>query len=169
MTTTDPTKARQAFFDALVVGMRAINAAGLAIINAGEGDKLRAYQDQRGIWTIGRGHTGRDVHPGLVITEAESIALQRRDLAGFCAAVDNLTHDVPTTDNQFSAMVSLTYNIGPTAFKTSHVMSYHRAGNHAAAADAFLSWDKTHINGQLVLDPPLLERRKKERALYLAA
>ena len=39
--------------------------------------------------------------------------------------------------------------------------------NANAAADAFLLWDKTHIDGQLVTVKGLLNRRRKERALYL--
>jgi GH24 family phage-related lysozyme (muramidase) len=42
-----------------------------------------------------------------------------------------------------------------------------RAGNYPAAGDAFLMWDKDHQDGQLVVVPGLLGRRKIERAYYL--
>jgi lysozyme len=36
--------------------------------------RLTAYQDIKGIWTVGVGHTGKDVHPGLKITEEQAVA-----------------------------------------------------------------------------------------------
>lgn len=39
-----------------------------AIISYHEGCRLQAYQDQDGNWTIGFGHTGPEVTPGLVWT-----------------------------------------------------------------------------------------------------
>jgi lysozyme len=44
----------------------------------------------------------------------------------------------------------------------------HNEGNVAGAADAFLLWDKGHVNGQLVIIPGLLNRRQGERAFYLS-
>jgi lysozyme len=64
-------------------------------------------------------------------------------------------------------MVSLAFNIGSRAFRSSTVLRQHRAGNYAAAADAFLMWDKDHQDGQLVVVPGLLGRRRMERAYYL--
>jgi GH24 family phage-related lysozyme (muramidase) len=63
-------------------------------------------------------------------------------------------------------MVSLTYNIGPTNFQTSTVRKEHNNGNFAAAANAFLLWNKAG-------NPPkemagLTRRRNAERALYLS-
>ena len=48
------------------------NAAGLEIIKRNEGLRLHAYPDPAtggAPWTIGYGHTGPDVHPGMQITE----------------------------------------------------------------------------------------------------
>ena len=39
-----------------------------ALIAVFEGCRLTAYQDSGGVWTIGIGHTGADVKPGLQIT-----------------------------------------------------------------------------------------------------
>jgi len=43
-----------------------------------------------------------------------------------------------TSDNQFSAMVSLAFSVGATAFLGSTVMRQHLAGNYSDAAMAFL-------------------------------
>lgn len=150
----------------LITGQH-IDEAGLKIITTNEGDKHQAYRDIRGIPTIGYGHTGPDVHMGMVITEAQALALLRMDLGRFEASVENVTHDVPTTENQFSAMVSLTYNIGAGAFRSSTVLSAHRQGHYDTAGAAFLFWDKSHVNGMLVVVNGLLRRRNEERKLYL--
>ena len=61
-----------------------ISAAGLNLIKRFEGCRLKAYPDpgSRGApWTIGYGHTGAEVVPGLVITQAQAEAWLRADLA----------------------------------------------------------------------------------------
>ena len=46
--------------------------AGLQLTKQFEGLRLEAYQDCAGIWTIGYGHTGRDVKPGRRVTALEA-------------------------------------------------------------------------------------------------
>ncbi len=145
---------------------RQVNDAALSIIRIDEGLRLVAYVDAPG-WAVGYGHAGPDVHEGLTITEARAVELLRADVEYAASAVDKFTHDVLTSDNQFSAMASLTFNIGTGAFRTSDVLRLHRAGSPAAAAGAFLVFDKAHVNGQLVFRGGLLRRRKEEAALYL--
>ncbi len=146
---------------------RQINEAGLALVRRDEGLKLTAYRDGAGVLTIGYGHTGPSVTLGETITEAQAIVLLEADLGQAQYAVDDRTHDVATTDMQFSAMVSLCFNIGIGAFRTSSVLRFHRLGRTKIAADSFLLWDKAHVNGKLVVLPGLLRRREEERALYL--
>ena len=142
---------------------RRINTAGLELIQSFEGLRLAAYRCPAGVWTIGHGHTGPDVHPRQTITAAEAVALLRGDLDRFEAGVAKALGDAPTTDHQFSAMVSLAFNIGLGAFGKSTVLRQHRAGNAKLAAAAFLMWVRA---GGRVL-PGLLRRRQAERALYL--
>ena len=144
---------------------RSINDAGLAIIKKDEGLQLRAYRDVAGIPTIGYGHTPATMGDTISVQEANALLIG--DVTHACQAVDGSTHDVPTTDNQFSAMVSLTFNIGVGAFRSSSLLRLHRASAYAAAANAFLSWDKTHVNGVLKIEPGLLRRRTEESTLYL--
>ncbi len=142
---------------------RQINAAGLALIKQWEGLFLTAYRDVAGIWTIGWGHTG-GVRKGDRITEPQAEVLLRQDLAGFEMLVDGRG---ASTDNQFAAMVSLSLNIGRAGFLGSTVLREHKAGNFSAAAQAFLLWDKAHVDGKLVVVQGLLNRRLDERKLYL--
>jgi lysozyme len=146
---------------------RAINEAGIALIASGEGIRLQAYQDIAGSWTIGYGHIS-GVQPGMTITDREAVEILKADLADTEALVEVLTSSVPTDDNQFAAMVSLCFNIGSGNFRTSSVLRLHRAGDPAAAADAFLLWDKAHVNGELKEVDGLKRRRERERELYLA-
>lgn len=146
---------------------RQINSAGLDLIASSEGLRLNAYQDVAGIWTIGYGHIG-GVEPRMTITEDQARAFLREDLGQADTAVDASTSAVATDDNQFAAMVSLCFNIGSGNFRTSSVLRLHRAGNPAAAADAFLLWDKAHVNGVLQEVEGLRRRRQRERDLYLA-
>lgn len=139
----------------------------IQLVERDEGDRLTAYPDPAtgaDPWTIGYGHTGPDVHPGLTITQAQAEALLEQDLAKFEDGVnDLLTSDAGCNDDQFSAMVSLSYNIGLGNFEKSSVLRFHNAGQYAQAADAFLLWDKAA--GQVMAG--LVRRRHQERELYL--
>jgi len=146
---------------------RQINSAGLDLIASSEGLRLNAYQDVAGIWTIGYGHIG-GVEPRMTITEDQARAFLREDLGQAEAAVDRATSSVATDDNQFAAMVSLCFNIGWGNFRTSSVLRLHLGGDPASAAKAFLLWDKAHVNGVLQVVQGLLNRRQRERDLYLA-
>jgi lysozyme len=88
------------------------------------------------------------------------------DSTAFALGVAKLASDVPTTPNQFSAMVSLAYNIGMSRFSSSTVLSYYRAEDYANAAESFRLWSKGHVQGELVTVPGLLVRRRAESALY---
>lgn len=142
---------------------RAINAAGLQIIKESEGLALKAYLCPANVLTIGYGHTGSDVKPGMVITEAQAEELLRKDLHRF---EDAVAAAVPiATDNQFSAMVSLAFNIGEGAFAGSTLLKKHRAGDYAGAASEFGRWNR---GGGREL-PGLTKRRAKEAQLYRSA
>jgi lysozyme len=145
--------------------IRVTNPAGLALIQQWEGLSLTAYRDIAGVWTIGWGHTG-GVFKGQVITELQAIQLLMRDLAGFESVVAARTDLMATTDDQFAAMVSLSYNIGVGGFLGSTVLRDHKAGNFDGAGAAFLLWDKAHVDGELVVVRGLLNRRIAEAALY---
>ncbi len=134
---------------------------GRQFIEHEEGERSTAYQDSVGVWTIGYGHTG-DVRPGETISQEEADQLLAGDTAWAVKAV-NAGLTVEATQNQFDAMVSLTFNIGSHAFSSSTVLKDINNGDIAGAADAFLLWK--NAGGQ----PVLLGRRTRERALFLTA
>ena len=143
-----------------------ISDNGIQFIKDCEGEKLTAYRDSVGVWTIGVGHT-KNVGPGMRISAEQSLAFLRDDLAETEAAVNKLVK-VALTQNQFDALVSLTFNIGSGNFASSRLLKYVNVKNFRAASEAFLSWNKGRVNGKLIPINGLTIRRGRERALFLA-
>jgi lysozyme len=136
---------------------------GLALTEQFEGLRLTAYQDSVGVWTIGYGHTGLDVQPGLTITQEQAGALLLQDVAGAVAAVNRLV-TVPLTQNQFDALVDFTFNEGQGNLASSTLLRELNAGNTAGAAAQFLVW--VYAGG--VKLPGLVTRRQAEADLFQA-
>jgi lysozyme len=140
--------------------------AGIDLIKKWEGVRLTAYKCPAGIWTIGYGHTSAAGAPkvvaGMTITAKEAEEILTRDLLKYETAVKSALTRAPN-QNQFDAMVSLCYNIGPGAFKKSSVAKRFNEGNVAGAAEALRMWNKA---GGKVLQG-LVNRREDERKLFL--
>jgi lysozyme len=141
-----------------------INRAGLDLIKDFEGLRLVGYRCPAGIPTIGYGHTGPEVRVGQRITQAQADAYLANDLARFERGVQQALGETPTTENEFSAMVSLAYNIGLGGFAKSSILRHHKAGHRLRAAASFLLWVKAA--GKIL--PGLVRRRNAERKLYLS-
>lgn len=142
-----------------------MSKAGLAMLKRFEGCELKAYDDGGGVWTIGWGHTGRDVHEGQEITEAEAERLLAQDVRRAERAVGSRLIGIPLTQGQFDALVSFVYNVGAQAFDESTMLRHLRARDYDAAADEFGRWvfdNKRRVNGLVV-------RRDAERTMFLAA
>lgn len=124
--------------------------------------RLDAYKDSGGVWTIGWGHTGELAREGVSINTAAAEVLFRDDWNHAEKAVMNaLTQRV--NDNQFGALVCLTFNIGAKAFAESTLARLINAGMYKPAAQEFLRWvydNKKKLAG-------LERRRVAEQALFL--
>lgn len=148
-----------------VQGMRT-SQQGIDLICGFEGYRSLAYDDGVGVWTIGYGTTrypsGKKVAKGDVITPAQAREYMAHDLASFEAAVNQLVK-VPLKQNQFDALVSLTYNIGINAFKNSTLLSKLNSGDFSGAAAQFLLWNKA---GGKVMQG-LVRRREGERRVFV--
>ena len=88
---------------------------GLALTRSFEGLRLTAYQDSVGVWTIGYGHTGPEVHHGQCISKIEAEALLRSDLASAVRAVRKAVQ-VDLAQHQFDALVDFCFNTGRGSF-----------------------------------------------------
>lgn len=134
--------------------------AGVDFIKRFEALRLTAYDDGRGVITIGYGHTAT-ARAGMRITEAQAAELLRSDLSSKEACVER-TIRVPVSQTQFDALVSLAYNIGCSAFAKSSVVRYLNNGEQEQAAKAFLMWNK--VNGKSW--DGLTKRREQEMAMF---
>ena len=147
------------------------SSAGREAIKRREGEKLTAYLDSAGVWTIGVGHTTvagpPTVTKGLKITASQSIEILARDLAKVEGEVLSAVK-VPLTQNEFDALVSLDFNIGPGAFKKSTLVKKLNAGDKAGAAQQFLVWNKATVGGKKVALKGLTTRREDERKQFLS-
>jgi lysozyme len=134
---------------------------GIALIKSFEGFRADAYLDPVGVKTIGYGST-LGVELGQSITEAEASARLVRELAAYERAV-SAACTVEPNPNEFDAMVSFCYNVGPANFRKSSVLRAHNNGDNQAAARAFALWNRA---GNRVFRG-LTRRRAAEAALYL--
>jgi len=74
-----------------------------------EGCKLTSYQDSKGIWTIGVGHTNH-VQPFQKITLEQARYFLKQDIFENENYINNLK--INLTQGQFDALVDFSYNLG---------------------------------------------------------
>lgn len=133
---------------------------GISLIQKFEGLRLNPYRDTNGAMKIGYGSPWDGKEPTISPQQAEVLlieTLRPMENAVFRAV------KVPLTPSQYSALVSLVYNIGVTKFLSSTLLRELNTGNFVGAADEFLRWDQ--VNGKENVG--LSERREAERALFL--
>ena len=86
---------------------------GIDLIKSFEGLSLVAYRlPGEQYYTIGYGHYGKEVKKNQMITQQEAEMLLRADLQKF----EEWVNTIPPfclNQNQFDALVSFTYNVGP--------------------------------------------------------
>lgn len=139
-----------------------INAKGLDLIKSFEGLRLNSYQDAVGVWTIGWGSTGPDIGPGMTWTVQECEARLLKDVSKFEMGVSKMVN-VPLTSNQFSALVSFSYNVGLGNLQSSTLLRLLNASKYQEAADQLPRWNKA--GGKELAG--LTRRRNAERDLFL--
>lgn len=134
----------------------------IALVKASEGLRLHAYQDSRGVWTIGWGHT-QGVHEGMTITEQQALEFLAADLAIAGNAVSALVR-VPINQAQFDALTDFAFNEGEGHLASSTLLKLLNAKQYQAAAGQFKFWNLSA--GQV--EPGLVKRRAAEAALFLS-
>ncbi len=138
------------------------SSQGIDLIIQREDKRNVAYLDSRGIPTIGVGHTGPEVHMGLVWSDEQVKATLAQDLAKFEHAV-SVCVGVPLTQYQFDALVSFEMNAGANALSAgnhggpSGILRALNSGDYAGAAAAFDNW---HV------PPEVASRRNGEREQF---
>ena len=130
---------------------------GLDLIKKYEGLRLTAYKpvSTEKYYTIGYGHYGKDVTPGMTITKEKADEYLKSDVKTAEKAVNNL--DKGFNQNQFDALVSFTYNVG-----TGNLKKLASGRTVDEIGDKITLYTKA---GGKVLTG-LVRRRKEEQALY---
>lgn len=138
---------------------------GLALLKSFEGWRAKAYRDSVGVLTIGYGHTSMAGPPtvkrGMTITKAEGEKILKRDLKKYEQAVSDAVK-VDLSQEQFDALVSFTYNVGPGNWRKSSVLRMVNAGRFDAVPARLMLWNKA---GGRVLRG-LTRRRAAEGELF---
>ena len=165
-----------------------VGKKGLDLIKSFEGLALKPYLCPAGVPTIGYGSTFYEDGTKVTlkdkkITEAKAVKMLLHEVAASEKYVDVFCQDV-INQNQFDALVSFVYNIGPNALKSSTLLvKLNKNVNDPTIKDEFLKWCKADgtYNGKdddndglideagekQILDG-LLKRRAAEAALYFS-
>lgn len=137
------------------------------LIKEFEGCRLTAYRCPAGVLTIGYGHTGPDVTPGRRITQAEADAIFEADIKKFALQVLPLVGASILKPCQFSALVSLAYNIGMGNFQRSTLLRKVCANPDDPSIRAeFMKHVNARVGGVLKPLPGLVRRRAAEADHY---
>src|SRR6185369_8154128 len=140
----------------MVPGMK-ISSKGLELIKQYEKEEQFQYLDSAGLPTIGYGHllTKSELMSGYIkindksvcfhdndgLLHDETIALLDQDLDPVEHIVNKLVN-VSLTQNQFDALVILTFNIGNGGFAESTALKMINAKKFAEVPDAIMRWNK---------------------------
>lgn len=143
------------------------------LIKGWEGLRLNAYKahPSETYWTIGYGHYGPDIYEGMSISEAQANIYFEQDIKAYEKAVNdwNDEYSLKLTQNEFDALVSITYNFGTAWVETYsgwRLTKYLKAGfkvDKLELADAF--GVLCSAGGDIL--PGLLKRRLCEAEMFL--
>lgn len=125
--------------------------------------RLHAYQDSKGVWTIGWGHTGPEVCEGLVWTQEKADATLLQDVQSAENCVNRYV-TAQLTQHEFDALVDFVFNVGSGNFSGSTLLKLLNAGDYHGASEQFERWDK--CAGKVLAG--LLRRRIAEEAEFNA-
>lgn len=140
-------------------------------VRAFEGFESKLYNDASGHCTIGFGHKLHDgactqadaAKYGKGISEKEAGELFDKDMAGAESTVKDLVK-VPLSKNEFEALSSFVYNIGPGNFKTSTLLEKLNKKEYDNVSGEMERWIYTTDakTNKKVKNSGLMNRRKKE-------
>ena len=143
-----------------------LNKAGADLIKSFEGLRLDAYLCSAGKPTVGFGSTffedGTPVKLGDKITKERADSLFEKVSDSFAAKVKGLIKS-DINENQFSALVSFSFNVGIGNLKSSTLLKKVNANPmDASIRNEFLKWNRA--SGKVLAG--LTRRREAEANLY---
>lgn len=152
-----------------------LSEKGETLIKHFESCRLEAYQDSKGIWTVGWGNTsyenGARVKSGDRLSQHRADDLFKRIVQHFVNDVNYLTKGTYLKQQQFDALVSFAYNLGSDididniaeGLGDSTLLKLIKLDNkHPEIPSQFRKWNKS--DGKVLAG--LTRRRKAEAWLY---
>lgn len=131
-------------------------AVAVPFVKEKEGLRLKAYKCSANRWTIGYGHT-HGVHEGMTIDLQTAERFLLDDIQAI--AEELAPHvQVPVTQGQFVALISLAFNVGAPAVIRSRMLRYLNAGNMEKMRIEFLDFNRVNR----VPNDALTRRRQSE-------
>jgi lysozyme len=137
-----------------------ISQEGISLIKKFEGCELEAYQCAAGVWTIGYGST-KNVKEGDTLTQKEADNLLLHEMQEYEGYIKELVK-VPLKQNQFDALVSWVFNLGPANLKASTMLKFLNAGDYHLIPSQIKRWNKA--NGKVL--EGLIRRREAEALMF---
>lgn len=142
--------------------------AGIELIKEFEGFRSSTYYCSAGVLTIGYGTTnsvpGVSFGPGHSISRQQAEDWLKLGLEGFEQKVLEETEGIELNQNEFDALVSFVYNVGPNAFENSTLLRLLQAGApREQVAEQFHAW--VNAGGRPL--EGLVRRREAEAELFL--
>jgi len=137
-----------------------ISIEGIALIKKFEGCRLESYKCAAGVPTIGYGST-KGIKMGMTITQEDAEQLLLKDIAEFEEFVLEAS-EMPLSQHQFDALVSWTFNLGPSNLNASTMLKVLNKGEYEDVPAQIKRWNKA---GGKVLDG-LIRRREAEALLF---
>lgn len=136
-----------------------ISDTGLDLIKSFEGLRLTAYKPVKSetYYTIGYGHYGPDVLPGMHITYEQALDLLRKDIQKYETHVSLSDPVYHWTQNEFDALVSFAFNVG----SITQLTAKNTRSKAQIAAKMLL-----YVKGSGKTLPGLVKRRIKEHDLF---
>ncbi|RTO96184.1 lysozyme [Enterobacter hormaechei] len=141
-------------------GVLRTNKAGLELIGNAEGCRRDPYTCPAGIITDGIGNT-HNVKPGTRKSDEQIARDWEKNIEAAEECVNAYAQGKSLSDNTFSAVTSITFNVGCTGMRKSTLFSLLRQDHIEQACNQFPRW--VYGGGKIL--PGLVDRRGKEKAL----
>ena len=137
-----------------------ISQEGLSLIKKFEGCELEAYKCAAGVWTIGFGSI-KGVKQGDTITQEEADNLLLHEMDEYEGYINDAVN-VDLNQNQFDALVSWVFNLGPSNLSSSTLLTRINNKDWDDVPAQIKRWNKA---GGKVLQG-LIRRREAEALLF---
>ena len=137
-----------------------ISQEGLSLIKKFEGCELEAYKCAAGVWTIGYGST-KGVNEGDTITQEGADKLLTEEMHEYEGYINDMV-TVDLKQNEFDALVSWVFNLGPSNLSSSTLLNRLNNKMWDDVPNQIKRWNKA---GGEVLQG-LVRRREAEALLF---